>query len=99
MHAQRHALPPATLSDLQMHATSIIGTACEGHNESPGVVCGARDGLLLEALKVLVVLSGHVAQLRDVGIGHAHAVGNQLLLHVLLRSRYPTVETCTFNLK
>ena len=61
----------------------------ERHDRSPGIVCGAGDGLLLEALKVLVVLTGHVAQLGDVGVGHAHAIGDQLLLHVLLRSRYP----------
>lgn len=65
----------------------------ERHGRSPGIVCGAGDGLLLEALKVLVVLSGHVAQLGDVGIGRAHAIRDQLLPHLLLRSRHPYAFT------
>jgi hypothetical protein len=52
---------------------------------TPGIVGGAGNGLLLEALKVPVVLARHVTQLRDVGICHAHAIGHQLLLHILLQ--------------
>ena len=55
---------------------------------TPGIVGGAGDGLLLEALKVPVVLAWHVTQLRDVGICHAHAIGNQLLLHILLQMNW-----------